>query len=110
MSGGSWDYLYQKIEDAADRLQNTSTKHSCCEPRRAFGSLLYKVARAMHSIEWVDSCDYGPGDELKDIKMCFEEQTFKQALLEELKSQIVLLAEKIKFYEIEKDKTKEHTP
>ena len=63
MSGGSWDYFYGRLEDVALRLQ--------CERdplRKAFGSHLQKCAKALHDIEWVDSCDCSPGDEVKAIK------------------------------------------
>lgn len=63
MSGGSWDYLYSKINDAATALMTSGIAE-----RRAFGRLLAKCADAMHDIEWVDSCDYGPGDELPAIR------------------------------------------
>lgn len=99
MSGGSWNYLYQTMEDAADRLQNTSTEQECCEDRRVLGVLLRKVANAMHAIEWVDSCDYSSGDEVEPIKACFEHGFYKQATLQQLKSQVELLAEKISHWE-----------
>jgi hypothetical protein len=38
--------------------------------RIAFADLLERVAKAMHDIEWVDSCDYGEGDELPAINAC----------------------------------------
>ena len=63
MSGGSWDYFYGRLEDVALRLQ--------CERdplRKAFGSHLQKCAKALHDIEWVDSCDCSPGDEVNAIK------------------------------------------
>lgn len=63
MSGGSWDYFYGRLEEVASRLQ--------CERdplRKAFGSHLQKCAKALHDIEWVDSCDCGPGDDVKAIK------------------------------------------
>ena len=63
MSGGSWDYFYGRLEDVASRLQ--------CERdplRKAFGAHLQKCAKALHDIEWVDSCDYSPGDEVEAIK------------------------------------------
>ena len=63
MSGGSWDYFYERLEDVASRLQ--------CERdplRKAFGSHLQRCAKALHDIEWVDSCDCSPGDEVKAIK------------------------------------------
>jgi 2-hydroxychromene-2-carboxylate isomerase len=63
MSGGSWDYLYERMEDAAGRLLSSDDND-----RRAFGRLMRKCAKAMHDIEWVDSCDYGEGDELVAIR------------------------------------------
>ena len=53
MSGGSYDYLYYKIEDAGRQLMRKD------QPlyRQAFGNLLIKVAQAMHDVEWVDSGD-----------------------------------------------------
>ena len=63
MSGGSWDYFYGRLEDVASRLQ--------CERdplRKAFGSHLQKCAKALHDIEWVDSSDCSPGDEVESIK------------------------------------------
>jgi hypothetical protein len=71
MSGGSYDYAYHKVNDFADQLRRSD--HYKTNPRRmAFAILLYKVSEAMKSIEWVDSCDYGPGDEDADINACFQ--------------------------------------
>ena len=64
MSGGSYDYFYSKIEEFAERI-NKSTPQ-----RRAFYNLLCKVADAAHDIEWVDSGDYGKGDENEAIAKC----------------------------------------
>lgn len=66
MSGGSYDYLYYKIEDAGRQLVRAEQP----EYRRAFGQLLLKCAAAMHDVEWVDSSDYGPGDDKKAIMQC----------------------------------------
>lgn len=63
MSGGSWDYVYYKFEEVADRLRSEGRIE-----RRAFGDLVARVAKAMHDIEWVDSCDMGPGDEVAAIR------------------------------------------
>lgn len=62
MSGGSFDYSYYKVEEMADSM--AASKSSL---RRAFGKHLRKVAKAMHDVEWVDSSDYGRGDEDKAI-------------------------------------------
>lgn len=63
MSGGSWEYLYHRIEEASGRLIESR------DPlRQAFGRHLFLVAQALHDIEWVDSCDYGTGDEMPAIE------------------------------------------
>ena len=64
MSGGSWDYAYMRAEDMANGLCQKG--HSSL--RRAFGLHLKKVAKAMHDIEWVDSGDYGEGEECQAIE------------------------------------------
>jgi hypothetical protein len=63
MSGGSMNYLYSKLENDADFRQTTPE-------RKAFALHLQKVAKALHDIEWVDSCDYGPGDDSEAIRAC----------------------------------------
>jgi hypothetical protein len=64
MSGGSWNYAYEKVEEMAVGLSVSA------DPlRRAFASHLKGVARAMKAVEWVDSCDSGPGDEVKPIRL-----------------------------------------
>lgn len=57
MSGGSWEYCYFRIEEIADRLQESTSPL-----RRAFGEHMQLCAKAMHDIEWSDSGDTGPGD------------------------------------------------
>lgn len=56
------NYLYSQVE-CADFRTNTLL-------RKAFADHLKKVAKALHDIEWVDSADYGPGDEDKAINEC----------------------------------------
>ena len=56
MSGGSYEYIYAKVDDVADMIGGTPM-------RDAFSAHLKKVAKALHDIEWVDSCDYAKGDE-----------------------------------------------
>lgn len=65
MSGGSYDYFYLRVEEMAENIPHKNN------PRRvAFKELLKLVAEACHAIEWVDSCDYGAGDENKTIEAC----------------------------------------
>lgn len=63
MSGGSWDYLYQKLFDAGLRLKKEPD-----QLRQKLGNHLLVVGEAMEAIEWVDSMDWGPGDEIPAIK------------------------------------------
>ncbi len=65
MSGGSYDYVFSKIEDIEIQGTNISIR------RRMFQTLLKKVANAMHDIEWVDSGDYGEGEENGALDACF---------------------------------------
>ena len=65
MSGGSYDYLYQRVTDMAHTMQ-----HSDRPLRKAFGVHLLLIASAMHDVEWVDSADYGSGDEDEAIRAC----------------------------------------
>ncbi len=64
MSGGSYDYVFTKIEEIDILSFNSSLK------RQIFQRLLKLVAQAMHDIEWVDSGDYGVGDEIEAIDAC----------------------------------------
>lgn len=65
MSGGSYDYLFRSMEDAADTLKRSPIAY-----RRAFSQLMFKCAEAMHDIEWVDSGDTSPGDDEEAIMKC----------------------------------------
>lgn len=72
MSGGSYDYAYQKIERMADELDSVGGCPSCCAPpelRERFREHLRLVARACRAIEWNDSSD-GDDDELALILEC----------------------------------------
>ena len=63
MSGGSWDYVYCKIDEASSGLLCSKRPE-----RRALGRLMEKVAVAMHDIEWVDSCDKSKGSDVEAIR------------------------------------------
>lgn len=70
MSGSSWDYFYQKLDAVALRLIESDPKQfspEVLEARFMLGGLLRLAAGALHDIEWVDSNDKSPGDELEAI-------------------------------------------
>lgn len=74
MSGRRMDYLYSRVE-YAEFEKNTPE-------RVAFAEHLKKVAKALHDIEWVDSSDYGPGDENEAIMTCITKDELTESLLE----------------------------
>ncbi|MCK5138644.1 MAG: hypothetical protein KAQ85_02275 [Thermodesulfovibrionia bacterium] len=65
MSGGSYDYFCYKIDDIELKRNTTDNR------RIAFQKLLSLVSKAMHDIEWVDSGDYGEGDDHEAIDACW---------------------------------------
>lgn len=84
MSGGSMNYLYSKIECDATFERNTPE-------RQAFADHLQKVAQALHDIEWVDSGDYGPGDENEAICACLSDgATLGAAVNQSLAAMLIL--------------------
>jgi hypothetical protein len=74
VSGGSYDYLYSKIALLADAIEERSESYSDemsaeqIKHRARFVRLLRLVCKAAYDIEWVDSGDCSPGDELPAIK------------------------------------------
>lgn len=80
MSGGSYRYAHLQLEDLATALEEqrtldgdkTKTTSEAEEMRAIFARLLKRVADAMHAIERVDSYDYGPGDEVNEIRGVFQ--------------------------------------
>ena len=93
MSGGSWNYVYRHFEEAASSLLESK-----CPKRRAFGELVELCSRAMHDIEWVDSCDYGKGDEIEAIKkaLAFNGKEAECGAIYRMLDAAIDLAEKLK--------------
>ena len=63
MSGGSWDYVYHRIEEAARRLSKSPDPN-----RRALGAALYPFSEALYLVEMVDSGDSREEDERGPIQ------------------------------------------
>jgi len=89
MSGGSMNYLYSRIE-------NDAFFHLSTAERKAFAAHLKKVAKALHDIEWVDSCDYSPGMESEAIRACLREGDVLAALIDQAKQVISDLQDEVK--------------
>ncbi len=90
MSGGSLNYAYRHIEELACELDSNDKTVL----QRAFAKHLYLVAKAAHDIEWVDSGDYGKGDDEKAIKavLSINTENFQGAII---KSDVEQLIEKL---------------
>ncbi len=89
MSGGSWEYFYNRLEDVADRLM--------LEPqgnRKALGRQLKLAAKALHDIEWVDSGDCSDGDEDKAIEAALGKDS-KALILHEKISEAIRVREEL---------------
>lgn len=80
MSGGSMEYFYHKVRDLEF---NTNTPE-----RKAFKKHLDLIADALFAIEWVDSGDYGKGEENEPILKCIGRQDVLDTLIEEGKQLI----------------------
>lgn len=68
MSGGSYDYAYRSFEDLAERVEARAVGQPNEALRLALADHLRKLAKALHDLEWVDSCDYGAGREDATIR------------------------------------------
>ena len=95
MSGGSWGYVYRRVEEVSETLL-----YSKCPYRKALGVHLSLIAEALHDIEWVDSADYSPGDEIESIKKVISmEKVLEKSLIDAKKmieeiNEIILACEK----------------
>ena len=94
MSGGSYQYAYVRLEN--DFLYEFERRADTPE-RKAFLTLLRKVAKAMRDIEWVDSGDCSPGNENDAIRAALGEH-WKKACLDELISEASDLCKTIRIY------------
>jgi hypothetical protein len=80
MSGGSYDYAFGRLNDFLYALEANMKDRDGREPlteaqvqaRTKFVEHLKLVSEAMRDIEWVDSGDYAPGDELGAIEAVFK--------------------------------------
>jgi len=69
MSGGSFDYLYLKIEDAVSQIYYETSKEEV-----EFSELLKEIAKLLKSIEWAHSGDTSLENFKKDWNKFKEEK------------------------------------
>jgi hypothetical protein len=92
MSGGSYNYAYHRLEEFSEEFGLRADTPA----RKAFAKHLQKVAKAMHDIEWVDSSDYGYGDEVEAIMACISKTELIEAAIERAEKAVKELTETIK--------------
>jgi len=66
MSGGSLDYVYVQVQEAAETIRRRAETPL----HRAFGKHLEKVSAALYALEWVFSGDTNIGSEAAAIQAC----------------------------------------
>lgn len=76
MSGGSMNYIYARISEAAYYVHDKEIKE-----------LLKDLSELMHDLEWYESGDYGKATYLKSLAE-FKKKWFKDDRTERLKSYI----------------------
>ena len=91
MSGGFYEYADYKLRSFIREFAAEANTPL----RKAFLAHLTDVAKAIHDIEWVDSGDYGPGDEDEAIKKVLGPH-WKEITLEVVLKQIELTREQLK--------------
>ncbi len=90
MSGGSLDYVYLRVQDAADSIRSQSS-----EPHLlAFARHLDLVAKALKDVEWVLSGDNSPGDERPAVMRVVDKQDILDVAEDQLRAAIAT-AEKV---------------
>lgn len=77
MSGGSLDYIYSRVEDAAWTVAKSQD-----QLHLAFAKHLFAVAEALRDTEWVLSGDSGPGDDHKAILRVITPQAVLTSLID----------------------------
>ncbi len=95
MSGGSWDYVSNKFEDVADRLEGER-----CPLRKALAAKIRPIARAMHAIEWNDSGDGHDGEQelIEAVLGLSAEKIILTSLIEDarkVRDELTVLLEKV---------------
>lgn len=79
MSGGSLNYIYLTLENAAAEISSHYNDEYCplhgnnadrqkWELTKRFVEKLDHAVKALHAVEWVMSGDYGEGDEFTAIE------------------------------------------
>ena len=92
MSGGSLDFLYRKVEEAAVTISHrygnvVDGEFSVYQPKAmAFAKLLFSVSKALHDIEWDMS---GDGSDWKAVDKLIGPKEEADAVADHLRNLII---------------------
>ncbi len=75
MSGGSYDYMYTKLNDLADMLDPQIMQDENLLIRRRTAAALRELSNQCHDIEWIESGDYGR-EKYKEIEEWLTKHNF----------------------------------
>ena len=87
MSGGSLDYCYGRVQDAAHTILSRAESPT----HRAFAAHLLKVSEALRAMEWMLSCDTSPGSEMAAIRAVLSEGAELEAATEQARKALAEL-------------------
>jgi hypothetical protein len=101
VSGGSLDYVYSQVDEAADRIRQGEANPIYI----AFADHLKKVSKALHDYEWRTSGDTGKGDDIAAIMEVITKSDVLNNAIREAQHMIEYLNEAIDNAESIKEKT-----
>ena len=87
MSGGSLDYVYSRVQDAAHTILSRAESPT----HHAFAAQLLKVSEALRAMEWMLSCDTSPGSETAAIRAVLSDGAELEAATESAKKALAEL-------------------
>ena len=94
MSGGALNYVYQQLDEVAEKLIKEKSPY-----RKAFGKHLLKVSGALFETEWVMSGDKSDGDEIEAIENCLKGGDVLDSAIIEAREVIIELKKLLEDYE-----------
>ena len=97
MSGGSLDFVYFKVDEAAREISRESATSRIPE-LKAFKDHLVKVAEVLHDVEWFLSGDYTEETMVESIKKLLSEEQVLDALVKEAEEISVKLKNQLESY------------
>ena len=97
MSGGSLDYVYFKVDEAAREISRESATSRIPE-LKAFKDHLVKVSAVLHDVEWFLSGDYAEETMIESIKKLLSEEQVLDSVVKEAEEILIKLTNSLENY------------